>query len=133
MNGIKMAEVVHMEFVKDGKSLKVYQLAFAFSVELHRASLAFPKIEQYSLGDQMRRASKSICANLVEGFDRQQYSKSEFKRFLMMSSSSAAEVGVWLDYAFELGYITKTQHENWANSCEQINRMLHRLRQKVES
>ncbi len=126
-----MGEVVPVEFVTDGKALKVYQLAFAFSVELHRVSLAFPKIEQYSLADQMRRASKSICANLVEGFDRQQYSKPEFKRFLMMSSSSAAEVGVWLDYAAELGYVTKEQHENWAGSCRQINRMLHRLRQKV--
>jgi four helix bundle protein len=127
-----MGEILQMRFVEDGKDLKVYKLAFAFSISLHRASLAFPKIEQYSLADQMRRASKAICANIVEGFDRQRYSRPEFKRFLMIAASSAAEVGVWLDYSYELAYITKEQHGEWSAICDNINTMLHRLRNKVD-
>ena len=127
-----MGAVLNMAFVTDGKDLEVYKRAFAFSVELHHASLGFPKIEQYSLADQIRRASKSVCANLVEGFDRQQYSKPEFKRFLMMASSSAAEVSVWLDYAHQLEYIAAEQHQAWAAECKKINRMLHKLRAKAD-
>ena len=123
--------VVKLPYVSNGKDLEVYRLAFAFSMELHHASLTFPKIEQYSLADQIRRASKSVCANLVEGFDRQKYSKPEFKRFLMMASSSAAEVSVWLDYAHELKYISDSQHQTWIKTCDQINRMLHNLRMKT--
>jgi four helix bundle protein len=127
-----MGAVLKMAYVENGKSLEVYKTAFELSLELHAVSLTFPKYEQYSLADQMRRASRSICANIVEGFDRQKYSKPEFKRFLMMSSSSAAEVGVWLDYAHAFKYITSPQHEKWSKICDQVNRMLQSLRGKVE-
>ena len=59
------------DVVKTFKDLEVYRRAYALSLDVHRATLAFPKAEQYALGDQMRRASKSICANLAEGFARQ--------------------------------------------------------------
>ena len=48
--------------------LQVFQRAYAISLEVHRTSLAFPQIEQYALADQVRRASKSICVNLAEGY-----------------------------------------------------------------
>lgn len=128
-----MSEILQMsDYVATGKDLKVYRLAFDISLQLHRASLEFPKHEQFALADQLRRASKSICANVVEGFDRQNHSRPEFKRFLMMASSSAAEVGVWLDYALALKYITEAQHREWSAAFEQVNRMLHKLRNKVE-
>ncbi len=63
---------------------------------MHRASLEFPRIEQFALADQVRRAS--ICANLAEGFGRQQQSKPEFRRFLMMALGSADEMQVWTMY-----------------------------------
>ncbi len=61
------------------EDLEVFKKAYRVSLEVHRQSLTFPKIEQYALGDQLRRASKSICANIAEGFAKQGSSAAEFK------------------------------------------------------
>ena len=58
---------------------RCFRRAYRLSLEVHRASLDFPRIEQFALADQIRRGSKSICANLAEGFGRQQLSKPEFR------------------------------------------------------
>jgi four helix bundle protein len=63
---------------------------------IHRISLQFPQIEQYGLADQIRRASKSICANLAEGFGKQSQSTAEFKRYIQISIDSADEMRVWI-------------------------------------
>jgi four helix bundle protein len=71
------------------EDLAVFQRAYRVSLEVHRQSLVLPRIEQRALGDQVRRASKSICANIAEGFGKQRQSAAEFKRFLMMAMGSA--------------------------------------------
>lgn len=53
--------------IRDVEDLQVFRKAYAISLEVHRASLAFPKVEQFGLAEQMRRASRSICANMAEG------------------------------------------------------------------
>ena len=63
------------EWVERAEDLEVFRRAYRLSLEVHRASLEFPRIEQFALGDQVRRASKSICANLAEGFGRQRLSR----------------------------------------------------------
>src|SRR5499425_2214797 len=78
--------------------LEVFQRAYRLSLEIHRVSLGFPDIEQRALADQIRRASKSICANLAEGFGRQRQSRPEFRRFLVMAIGSADEMQVWTSY-----------------------------------
>ncbi len=83
---------------------------------MHRASLEFPRIEQFALADQVRRASKSICANLAEGFGRQQQSKPEFRRFLMMALGSADEMQVWTMYCRDLGYIGADMAAIWPSA-----------------
>jgi four helix bundle protein len=65
-----------------------------------------PQIEQRILADQLRRGSKSICANLAEGFGKQGLSKTEFRRFVLMSIGSADEMRVWLRYCLDLEYWT---------------------------
>ncbi|TGT90609.1 four helix bundle protein, partial [Mesorhizobium sp. M5C.F.Ca.ET.164.01.1.1] len=55
-------------YVGRARDLEVYKRAYAVSLEIHKATLAFPRIEQYALADQLRRSSKAICANLAEGF-----------------------------------------------------------------
>jgi four helix bundle protein len=67
----------------------VFRRAYAAALEAHRAALTFPKYEQYDLASQLRRSSKSICANLMEGRGRQQGSKAEFRRFALMALGSA--------------------------------------------
>ena len=64
------------------EDLEVFQRAYRISLDLHRASLQFPKVEQFGgLADQMRRASKSICGNIAEGFGKQRRSDAEFPDF----------------------------------------------------
>ena len=75
------------------EELEVFQRAYKVSLDIHRFSLTMPQIEQYALADQLRRASKSICANLAEGFAKQSQSSAEFRRFIMMSMGSADECG----------------------------------------
>jgi four helix bundle protein len=85
------------------EDLEVFRRAYAVSLDLHQASLQFPKIEQFGgLADQIRRASKSICANLAEGFGKQRQSNLEFKRYVLMAVGSSDEMQVWLKYCSDL-------------------------------
>jgi four helix bundle protein len=83
---------------KSFEDLEVFQRACRLSLEIHRLSLKFPGIEQYALGDQIRRASKSIPVNIAEGFGKQRESIAEFRRFLCVAMGSADEMRVWARY-----------------------------------
>ena len=112
--------------------LEVFQRADRLSLEVHRASLAFPDIEQRALADQVRRASKSICANIVEGFAKQAQSKAEFKRYLMIALGSADEMRLWSRYCLDLGYIDEATWQHWRDDYQEIARMLRGLHRKAE-
>ena len=99
---------------------------------MHKASLSFPKVEQYALGDQIRRASKSICANIAEGFGKQRQSRAEFRRFVMMAMGSADEMRVWLRYALDFGYIEEQQWQAWRDEYQEIAKMLQGLLVKTK-
>ena len=108
--------------------LDVFQRAYAVSLEMHRASLRFPEVEQrYGLADQIRRASKSICGNLAEGFGKQRGSTAEFRRYLLMAIGSADEMQVWLRYGSDLGYVDQDTCRLWRSEYRQIARMLQAL------
>ncbi len=77
--------------------------------------------------DQIRRASKSICGNIAEGFGKQRRSAAEFKRYLLMAIGSADEMQVWLRYCSDLGYIDGETCDGWRDEFRQIARMLQGL------
>jgi four helix bundle protein len=97
------------------------------SLEMHRASLRFPAIEQHGLADQVRRASKSICGNIAEGFGKQRRSSAEFKRYLLMAIGSADEMQVWLRYCADLDYVDQEEIAAWRDEYRQIAKMLQGL------
>ena len=109
------------------EDLEVFKRAYRVSLDVHRISLEFPQKEQYGLADQLRRASKSICANLAEGFGKQSQSIAEFKRFIQISIGSADEMRVWIRYCFDLGYIEQAQWQTWRDEYQEIARMLQGL------
>ncbi len=109
------------------EDLEVFQRSYRISLEIHRISLEFPKIEQYALGDQVRRASKSIPANIAEGFGKQKQSRTEFRRFLMIAMGSADEMRVWCRYCLDLGYIEETVWKRWRDEYHEIAKMLQGL------
>ena len=116
------------DWVQGVEDLGVFRRAYRLSLEVHRMSLEFPRIEQFALADQVRRASKSICANLAEGFGRQRLSRPEFGRFLMMAIGSADEMQVWALYCRDLGYVDAETAERWQGEYREIARMLWGLR-----
>ena len=113
------------------EDLEVFKRAYRLSLEVHRTSLRFPSLEQRALADQVRRASKSICANLAEGFAKQRQSSAEFKRFLQMALGSSDEMRVWLRYCFDLGYIGEELWTRWRDEYREISRMLQGLNRKA--
>ena len=114
--------------MKDVTELDVFRRSYAISLEIHAISLTFPKLEQYhGLADQMRRASKSICANLAEGYGKQSISKAEFKRFISMAIGSADEMRVWLKYCQDLGYMEGIQSQTLRVAYREIAKMLSGL------
>ena len=114
--------------VSSFEDLEVFRRAYRISLDLHRTSLQFPKVEQFGgLADQMRRASKSICGNIAEGFGKQRRSRAEFKRYLLMAIGSADEMQVWLKYCSDLEYIDRKACERWRDEYRQIARMLQGL------
>ncbi len=115
------------EWARRFEDLEVFGRAYRLSLEVHRASLELPRIEQFALADQIRRAPKSICANLAEGFGKQRQSRSEFHRFVAMAIGSADEMQVWTLYCRDLGYIGGEVAERWRAEYRDVARMLQGL------
>ena len=109
------------------EDLEVFQRAYKLSLDIHQFTQTMPTTEQFDLASQVRRASKSICANLAEGFGKQSYSKAEFKRFIQMSIGSADEMRVWVRYCRDLGYTDEATWQRWRDEYEAIAKMLNGL------
>ena len=110
------------------EDLEVFKRAYGLSLEVHRISLDFPKVEQYGgLADQLRRSSKSVCALIAEGSGRQRSSNAEFKRYCVMAMGSADEARLWCRYARDLGYVDDERFTRWHDDYQQIARMLQGL------
>ncbi|MEZ4867431.1 MAG: four helix bundle protein [Caldilineaceae bacterium] len=86
--------------------LDVYQRAFDSAMTIFRLSQTFPVEERYSLTDQIRRSSRSVCSNLAEGWRRRRY-EGAFIDKLSLAESEAAETQVWLEFAVECRYCAK--------------------------
>ena len=109
------------------EDLEVFKRGYRLSLAVHRASLEFPAIEQRALADQLRRASKSICANIAEGYGKQKPSPLEFERYLSMAIGSADEMRVWLRYCRDLGYIDEACWQRWHGEYRELAKMLQGL------
>jgi len=86
-------------------------------------SKAFPKEETYSLTDQIRRSSRSVCANLAEAWRKRRY-EAAFKSKLFDSEAEAAETQVWLDFALRCGYLDSDEARQLYREYEEIIRLL---------
>ena len=113
------------------EDLEVFKRAYRISLEVHKVSLSFPDREQQAIADQIRRASKSICANIAEGFGRQGRSPADFRRFLTMAIGSSDEMRVWIRFCLDLGYIDRECWEGWRGEFKEISKMLQGLAKAV--
>jgi four helix bundle protein len=109
---------------------EAFRRAYRLSLELHRASLEWPRVEQHGgIAGQLRRASKSVCALLVEGNGRRPRSEAEYGRYLMMAIGSADEARLWCVYAADLDYVAVATSRVWQQELSEIARMLQAVRQ----
>jgi len=95
-------------------------------MEVFRMTKKFPKEELYSLTDQMRRSSRSVTANIVEGWSKRRY-ENVFRRHLVDAIGSCDETRVWLSFAADCNYITNDEHQALTSRFEELGKMLHRL------
>lgn len=86
--------------------LAVYQRAFAAAMKVFQMSKAFPRDEKFSLTDQIRRSSRSVCGNIAEGWRKRRYPAS-FVNKLNDSEGEAAETQSWLQFAVECEYFDR--------------------------
>jgi len=96
------------EKIRTHLDLEVYQLAFDAAMNIFEMTKDFPKEETYSLVDQMRRSSRSVCANIAEAWRKRRY-KAAFVSKLKDAESEAAERQVWIEFALKCGYIASEQ------------------------
>ena len=116
-----------MEF----KKLIVYQKAFQLAMEIFDISKHFPKEEKYSLTDQIRRSSRSVCTNIAEAYRKRRYSK-HFISKLSDSDSENAETQVWLDFAKSCKYIKEDDFNNSLNTSKEIGKILNHMMNNPE-
>lgn len=103
--------------------LDVYQKAFAAAMSIFAMSKAFPREETYALTDQIRRSSRSVCANLAEAWRRRRYEKAFISK-LTDSEGEAAETQVWLEFAVRCEYVQADQARELYQMYDEIIRMI---------
>ncbi|MEO8400016.1 MAG: four helix bundle protein [Ignavibacteriaceae bacterium] len=107
------------------KNLEIWRLSREVVIEIHQMSLNLPKFEMYEEGSQIRRSSKSIKSNIVEGYGRRDY-KNEFIRFIIFSIASKDETLDHLETLFETESLKdKDQYENLHKKLETLGKMLN--------
>ena len=113
------------------KSLKVYQLAFYAATEIFKLTKSFPADERYSLTDQIKRSSRSVCTCIGEGYRKRRYPK-YFSLKMTDADGEATETSIWLDFALSSDYINKEMHEKMINLYDEIGRMLSSMADNPE-
>jgi four helix bundle protein len=111
--------------------MAVFQKAYDVALDAHKLSQSFSRNEQFELASQLRRSTKSICANLAEGRARQQGSSAEFRRFVFIALGSADESLLWCRFARDLGYLDQRSHADLESRLGEIARMLNGLARKL--
>jgi len=105
------------------RDLRVYQLAYRLAMQVFNDTKTFPHDERYSMTSQMRRSSRSVAANLAEGYRKRQY-PNMFVSKLADCDAEATETQVWLDFARDCGYLSEERHKEVAADYDELGRML---------
>ena len=119
------------ERIESFRDLKVYKLAFELQQEVFEITKSFPKQELYSLTDQIRRASRSVGANISESCQKRRYA-AHFVSKLSDADGEQAESQHWLDTALSCGYISAEQNERLVQRYKEIGKMLGKMMQEPE-
>lgn len=109
--------------IRSHRELDVYKCAYRLAMKIFRASRAFPVEERYSLTDQLRRASRSVNANLSEAWRKRRY-EAAFVSKLSDAETEAGETQTWLEFAVSSGYLDRELGAHLNNEYEQVIGMI---------
>ena len=129
---MEAGRVKKSERIKSVRDLIVYRKAFDAAMKIFEISKTFPKEELYSLTEQMRRSSRSVCTNLSEAWRKRRY-RAVFVNKLSDSGQEAAETQTWLEFSVACNYMRKDVYEKLFNEYEEIFAMLHVMSEKADS
>lgn len=114
------------------RDLTVYKKAFDMAMKIFHCSKTFPKEEIYSLTDQVRRSSRSVCTSIVEA-----YRKRRYESYFISKTSDAdmenSETQVWLHFALECNYINKNVYKELMALSEEIGKLLNHMIENPQS
>jgi four helix bundle protein len=113
------------------RDLRVYQLSYQLSLEIHEFTKTFPKEEKYSLVDQIRRSSRSVPTNLAEAWKKRRYKKAFISK-LIDCSGEAGETQVWLDFSLDFGYLDEKKHDEMTDRYDEVEKMLQGMIDKAD-
>ena len=108
----------------DFRELLAYKRAFDLAMEIYELSKSFPLEEKYSLTDQIRRSSRSVCANIAEAYRKRRY-PNHFISKLTDSDAENSETNVWLEFAFECNYINKEIYQELSVKNREIGKLIN--------
>jgi four helix bundle protein len=108
-----------MSSIRHFRDLEVYQLAMDAAMKLFELSKRFPLEERYSLTDQVRRSSRSVCANIAEAWRKRRYPNA-FVSKLSDAEAEAAETQVWIKFSVKSGYLPLEQADELDKQYENI-------------
>lgn len=120
-----------MEKIRNFRELRVYQSAIKAAMEIFELTRSFPAEEKYSMVDQMRRSSRSVCANIAEAWRKRLY-KAHFVSKLSDSAGEADETRVWFELAFLCRYISKEDFERLDETYDLIAGQLVKMMSQPE-
>lgn len=118
-----------MRKVKSVRELDVYKKAFAVAMKIFDITKEFPIEEKYSLIDQIRRSSRSVCANLSESWRKRRYEK-VFINKLSDAACEAAETQTWLEFSYACKYITEDIFNELDSEYEHVFAMIYTMEKK---
>ena len=125
---IRVERKRHLKHFRD---LEVYQRAFKAAMKIYEITKTFPSEERYSLVDQIRRASRSVCSNLAEGWRKRRY-PAVFKNKVTDAMMEASETQCWLEFCLACGYIQRAVFDELDDEYEQIIAMLNSMELNAE-
>jgi four helix bundle protein len=125
-------ELINLRDMELGfKSLKVYQLAFKAAMEIYELSKSFPQEEKYSLTDQIRRSSRSVCSCIGEGYRKRKYPK-YFSAKMTDADGECSETLIWLDFSLACKYISEETYRRLADIYSEVGKMLSGMAENPE-
>ena len=112
-------KIMGSDRIRSHRELDVYQMGFESAMKIFEISKGFPREEQYSLTDQIRRSSRSVCANVTEAFRKRKYPKA-FVSKLSDAEGEAAETQTWLDFCVKCRYINQETYDSLNKEYDHI-------------